>query len=152
MEGEKIKQTSFSITTNSPEETLNYGFQLGQKFISKGGVIFLEGELGAGKTTFVQGFAKGLGVSERIISPTFVLMRQHQIPHTQRLLVHVDLYRIENTVDEKIMGLNEFYNLDNVVLIEWADKIDHTIAINPIVIKITKRNESSREITIDGSI
>src|SRR3989304_1778394 len=63
----------------------------------KSNIFALTGELGAGKTIFAQGFAKGLGIKEKIISPTFVLIRQHKIPNTTKTLYHIDLYRLENT-------------------------------------------------------
>src|SRR3989338_1835026 len=88
------------------------------------GVIALSGELGAGKTTFVQGFAKGLGIKEKIISPTFVLIRQHLIPNNTKTLYHIDLYRLENKADLKQIGLEEILlDPDNIVLIEWAEKL-----------------------------
>ena len=87
-------------------------------------VIALEGELGAGKTTFVQGFAKGLKIQDKIISPTFVLIRQHQIPKTERTLYHIDLYRLENTKNIEELGIKELLKTSqDIVLIEWADKI-----------------------------
>lgn len=90
----------------------------------KQGVITLTGELGAGKTTFVQGFAKGLGIKDKIISPTFVLMRQHKIPNSNKMLFHIDLYRLEDTSQIKNLGIDELINdSNNLILIEWAEKL-----------------------------
>ena len=87
------------------------------------GVIALTGDLGAGKTTFVQGFAEGLGIKDRIISPTFVLMRQHKIPKTQKTLFHIDLYRLDGEKELQQLGLEELLNDTNhLILIEWAEK------------------------------
>ena len=77
------------------------------------GVIGLYGELGAGKTTFVQGFAQGLGIEEKIISPTFVLIRQHPIPKSNKTLYHIDLYRLENNVDIESLGIKELFDDSN---------------------------------------
>ena len=73
-----------TLASNSGAETKKIAVKLASQF--NHGVIALSGELGAGKTTFVQGFAKGLGIEEKIISPTFVLIRHHQIPNTNKIL------------------------------------------------------------------
>lgn len=65
------------IETHSPEETKQIGHSLGQQLLNKQTVIAIKGDLGAGKTTFVQGLAQGLGITEKVLSPTFILMRQH---------------------------------------------------------------------------
>lgn len=108
--------------SNSEKETKQIAGRLARQITH--GVIALSGELGAGKTTFVQGFAKGLGIKEKIISPTFVLIRQHQIPKTNKILYHIDLYRLEENQDFKKLGLEEIINNpNNLVLIEWAEKL-----------------------------
>src|SRR3989344_4346709 len=77
---------------------------------TKNHIFALTGELGVGKTIFVQGFAKGLGVKDKIISPTFVLIHQHKIPSTAKTLYHLDLYRLEDTVNSKELGLEEIWS------------------------------------------
>lgn len=86
-----------------------------------GEVILLEGELGAGKTTFVQGFAKALGYDDPVRSPTFTLMNLYPTTHkTIKQIVHVDLYRLQNDAEVKTLALEEFfYDQQNVVIIEW---------------------------------
>lgn len=114
----------------------------------KSNVIALSGELGAGKTTFVQGFAQELRIQERIISPTFVLIRQHKIPKTLRTLFHIDFYRLLETPNIKELGLEEIWSdLNNIVLIEWADKIK-IIPKNAIKILIEKSGDNKRLITV----
>lgn len=132
--------------TNSEQETK----KLAQKFakIFQTGVIALIGELGAGKTTFVQGFAQGLGIKEKIISPTFVLIRQHKVPQTEKILYHIDLYRIEGDKNIKQLGLEEILlNPRNIVLIEWAEKIANLLPKNTTLIKI-KKTKDARLITV----
>ena len=106
-------------------------------------VIALTGELGAGKTTFVQGFAKGLGIKDKIISPTFVLIRQHKMENNQ-VLYHIDLYRLEGKIDIKQLGIAELLNSDNLVLIEWAEKIKKDLPKKTIKINLEKLNENDR--------
>lgn len=112
------------------------------------GVIALSGELGSGKTTFVQGFAKALGIKEKIISPTFVLMRRHQIPKKEKVLFHIDLYRLEEEEEFKNLGLEELLNdSNNVILIEWAERIEKYLPNKTIKIFMKKTGDNSRLIT-----
>ena len=95
-----------------------------------GEVLALTGPLGAGKTTFVQGLASGLGIKGRIISPTYVLMREYEVGKEQRAkglekLYHVDFYRLDRAEEEvEMLGLPEIWESSgNVVVIEWAEKV-----------------------------
>lgn len=126
--------------SNSEQETKLIAQKLAKE--TKGHIFALTGELGAGKTIFVQGFAKGLGIKEKIISPTFVLIRQHKIPGTTKVLYHIDLYRLENTTNLKELGLEEIWsNPGNYVLIEWAEKIKE-LPKNAIRISIQKQGDN----------
>ena len=120
---------------NSPAETQKIATQLAKKL--KGGeLLALSGNLGAGKTLFIQALAKALGVKEKITSPTFVLMKVYDIKHKHaRKFVHVDCYRLTGHEDLFGIGLGDYLNYDTVIVaIEWADKIanlpDRTIKIN----------------------
>lgn len=133
----------------SENETKKIASKLARKI--KANVIALSGELGAGKTIFVQGFAKALGIKEKIISPTFVLIRQHKIPNTKNTLYHIDLYRLENNIDIKQLGINEIIsNPDNLVLIEWAEKLAE-LPKGTLKITIQKNTTDSRTILIHKS-
>jgi tRNA threonylcarbamoyladenosine biosynthesis protein TsaE len=132
--------------TKSPEETQKIAEFFASKFKS-GGVVALSGELGAGKTTFVQGFAKGLGVQGKIISPTFLIIRQYPIPDQKNFFYHIDLYRIEKVKLEDL-GLKEILtDPGNIVVIEWPERIidfsDYNLKIN-----IESGNESLRNILV----
>lgn len=131
--------------THSEEETKKLAQNFAKKF--KKGVIALIGELGAGKTTFVQGFAQGLGIKEKIISPTFVLIRQHQIPNSHKILFHVDLYRLENLQN---LGHKEILsNSNNIVLIEWAEKAHKVLPKNTTYIIFEKLDQNRQSVKID---
>lgn len=132
--------------THSEEETKQIADKLAKQLSND--VIALTGELGTGKTTFVQGFAKGLEIKEKIISPTFVLIKQHQVPKTNKVLYHIDLYRLENEKEFKSLGLEEIItNPNNLVLIEWAEKITNLLPKNTTWIKI-KKTKDARLITV----
>lgn len=132
--------------TSSSQETQKLAFDLAKNI--KKGIIALTGELGTGKTTFVQGFAKGLGIQDKIISPTFVLIRQHKLPSNKNILYHIDLYRLEGNINIKQLGIEELLNSDNLVLIEWADKIEKSLPKKTIRIGLQKITGDERLITI----
>ena len=99
-------------------------------------ILALMGELGSGKTTFIQGLTKALGVREKVQSPTFVLMKWYRLPKRVspfRHFVHVDAYRLESLAEAKHLGLREiFRDHDVIVAIEWADRIRKLIPRNAI--------------------
>ncbi len=135
--------------TNTSAETQQLAEQLAQEFKNKGGIITLSGDLGAGKTTFVQGFAKGLGIPQRITSPTFIVMRQYPIPETERILYHLDLYRLEENSSFEQLGLSEiFSNSNNIVLIEWPEKLSQKLPSEITTINIKNLEKEKREIEI----
>lgn len=132
--------------SHSENETKQIAKDLVKK--TKGHIFALTGEMGAGKTIFVQGFAKGLGITEKIISPTFVLIRQHRILKSEKTLYHIDLYRLDRVEDLKQLGLSEILDGENnIVLIEWAEKIKE-LPRSSIKINITKDGNQGRIITI----
>lgn len=133
--------------TSSDQETKILAQNLAKKIQS--GVIALFGELGAGKTTFVQGFAKGLKIKEKIISPTFVLIRQHPIPETNKIFYHIDLYRLDSGKDLKSIGLPEVLsNPQNLVVIEWAEKATKYLPKNTVKITLEKISGNERKIIV----
>ena len=133
------------IVTESAEETKALGRKIAAE-LKEGPILALTGDLGSGKTTFVQGFAKGLGFKGKIISPTFILMRKY--PH----FYHVDLYRLEKNVWEEIrnLGIEDIWDdPKNVVVIEWAEKIKDRIPASAKWIKFENLGENDRKIVIN---
>jgi tRNA threonylcarbamoyladenosine biosynthesis protein TsaE len=121
-------------------------------------ILALSGNLGSGKTTFLQGFAKGLGVKEKILSPTFIIMKKFKInihqngrPHilTDKYFYHFDCYRINKP--EEILEL-DFKKIisdpKNIVAIEWPERVKKILPKNTIFINFTFINENQREINI----
>ena len=124
-------------------------------------VIALNGELGAGKTTFVQGFIAGLGVKEHIFSPTFLIMKKiefhkhklqtknYKLKTVFRYLYHLDCYRLKNEKDLIDLDIKEiFANPENIVLIEWAEKVKKILPKETIKINFKYINKNEREIDI----
>lgn len=145
-----------SIITKSARETQKVAAELAEKLVkrkkSKSLVMALEGELGAGKTTFIKGFSKALGVREKVLSPTFVLIHKHKI-HTQHstfnTLYHIDAYRLKSEKDLLKLGIKEiFANPQNIVLLEWADRVKKAIPKESIWIYFDHISKSKREIYI----
>jgi len=135
-------------TTKSEKETFNFAKNFAAKF--KGGeIIGLIGDLGAGKTIFAKGLAKGLGIKQIVNSPTFVLMKIYNCQNhkTIKNLVHIDAYRIESVKDFIAIGTEEYFNKkDTVIVIEWADKIKKILPKNTKYI-IFKQNKLKRIIS-----
>ena len=125
---------------------------MGQKIAADlvGGEIFaLTGGLGSGKTTFVQGFSKGLGLTSRIISPTFILMRKYRA--SDKDFYHIDLYRLEKEVDKEVvnLGVTDIWGKPgNIVVIEWAEKIKDLIPKSAKWIFFENLGEDKRKITV----
>jgi tRNA threonylcarbamoyladenosine biosynthesis protein TsaE len=136
--------TGETLITTSEEETADAGAQLARK-LSPGHVVFLFGELGAGKTAFVRGLARGLGASaDEVSSPTFTLIQEYATP--KATLYHVDLYRLEpNEVDD--LALDDLIEGGGIVAIEWADRWSGRPR-GGIEVRIEERGEDQRSIEI----
>lgn len=127
--------------SNSPQDTFNIAISLAKK--AKPGDIFcLVGGLGVGKTHFVKGFAKGLGIEEDIDSPTFTIVKEYNIKDCkeEKKLYHFDVYRLENPLQLDDIGFDEYVYSNNIVIIEWADLIKDKIPKNAKWIYITNEN------------
>jgi tRNA threonylcarbamoyladenosine biosynthesis protein TsaE len=132
------------IETHSPEETHAAGARLAETLVA-GDVVALTGELGAGKTCFTQGIARGLGVTGRAVSPTFVLVNEYR----GRLAVHhVDAYRTESLTELLDLGLDELFSGDGVTIVEWADKLRPLLPARTIHVHIEGLGDEPRTITI----
>jgi tRNA threonylcarbamoyladenosine biosynthesis protein TsaE len=104
----------------SPEELQLFAEELAQS-AEPGWVLLLEGDLGAGKTTFAQGFARGVGITSPVVSPTFTLLNEYR--DGRILLVHGDLYRLEDPLQAEELHLEEYWENGWVVLLEWPERL-----------------------------
>lgn len=131
--------------SKSEKDTYNLAKKFSKKL--KGGeIIILNGELGAGKTTWTKGLCKALGVKENVTSPTFTLMNIYESGKLK--LYHFDMYRIEDQSEAQELGLQELFSSGAVCVIEWAENIKDILPKNLITINITKINETKREFEI----
>ena len=132
--------------TNSPEETEAIGAALG-KIIKPGTVIAYRGDLGAGKTAFTRGLAKGLGCTEIVTSPTYTIVNEYlggRIP-----LFHFDMYRLRSSDDLFDIGWEDYLDRGGVCAVEWSENVDDAME-DALYITIEKLGEDARRITIEG--
>jgi tRNA threonylcarbamoyladenosine biosynthesis protein TsaE len=133
-----------SLVSDSPEATTAAGERLGAQ-LGPGDVVGLTGELGAGKTCFVQGLVRGLGVATPATSPTFVLVNEYR----GRLPVHhVDVYRTQGLTELLDVGLEELIAGGGVTVVEWADRCEPLLPPRTIRVHIEGVGEEPRRITI----
>ncbi len=115
-------------------------------------MVALSGDLGAGKTAFVKGVAKGLGIKENVNSPTFVIAKEYKINLKFKIknlkLVHIDAYRLHSYKDAKAIGLEEYFNKDNICLVEWPENISQILPKNTKYIKLEHLGENKRGINV----
>jgi len=144
---------NYEIVTTSAEETQKFAGEFAQK-IKPGDIITLSGELGAGKTTFVQGFAQGLGITQRIISPTFIIMRTYSISNPKSLIsnfYHIDLYRTVSEKDLEGLGLKDiFADPFAITVIEWPERLASNFPKKNWDIHIENLDENKRKIIIEN--
>lgn len=129
------------LLSNNPSQTRQYGFQFGS-VVQSGDVILLYGNLGAGKTHFTQGIAEGLGITGAVRSPTFTLVNEYQDGRLP--LYHIDLYRLEGDLDIATIGLDEYFDEEGIVVIEWPEKGEAWLPADALHIYITYLSDETR--------
>lgn len=114
-----------------------------------GRVICLYGELGSGKTTFAQGVAKAIGITSRLLSPTFIIVRRYSLPQRAGFLYHLDLYRIEGEKDLLGLGIQEILaDPSSVVLIEWAEKLGSLLPKERVDVRFSVLEDGKHHLSI----
>ena len=132
--------------TNSPAETEAIGAALGN-IINPGTVIAYRGDLGAGKTAFTRGLARGLGCTEIVTSPTYTIVNEYlggRLP-----LFHFDMYRLRSSDDLFDIGWEDYLDRGGVCAVEWSENVDDAME-DAVYITIEKLGEDSRRITLEG--
>ena len=134
------------FTTNSPAQTEAVGEALGQVLLP-GTVLAYRGDLGAGKTAFTRGLARGLGAAEPVTSPTYTIVNEYlsgRIP-----LFHFDMYRLKNSDDLCDIGWDDYLERGGVCAVEWSENVADAME-NAIFVTIEKTGEGTRRITVEG--
>jgi len=133
---------TYEFISNTPEKTMNFSERLAS-MLSSGDVLALEGDLGAGKTTFTKGLARGLGVARNVNSPTFTIIKEYQgrIP-----LYHMDVYRVEDSFED--LGFDEYFDGNGVTVIEWAHLIEDQLPDELLTIYLYHEGNETRKIVL----
>ena len=130
--------------TKSPEETV----QLGEEFASymqQGDVYAFIGDLASGKTTFIQGVLKGLQFNQPVTSPTFTLVNEYKAKYP---VIHIDCYREEKLERWVKLGINDYMNEENILIIEWADKMESLLPSDTVHMQFSHMSVNSRKINL----
>lgn len=131
------------MVTHSAEETRAFAEKYA-KTLSAGDVVLLEGELGAGKTEFVKGIAKGLGIPDEITSPTYAYMNEY--PCAGVTLYHFDCYRLSCGAQAEALGLTDYFYAGGICVVEWSENITDVLPEGCKEVFIRKTGENEREI------
>lgn len=133
----------FELYTAGPDETMKAAEKLG-KLLNKGDVILLEGDLGAGKTSFTKGLAKGLDISRTVNSPTFTIIKEYmgRLP-----LYHMDVYRVKDSMED--LGFDEYFYGSGVTVVEWAHLIADQLPEDRLQISMFHEGDDRRKIVAE---
>lgn len=132
--------------TNSPAETEALAAAFGRA-LKPGAVVAYFGGLGAGKTAFTRGLAKGIGAEGEISSPTFALVHEYQ---GEPPLIHFDMYRVSSLDDLYTTGYFDYLDGNNILAVEWSENIEEALPGDAIRVTLEVTGENSRRITIEG--
>jgi tRNA threonylcarbamoyladenosine biosynthesis protein TsaE len=135
-----------TFISHSPAETEGWGERLARQ-ARPGWLIGLVGDLGAGKTQFAKGFARGLGITEPVLSPTYALL--HIYSSGRWPLYHIDLYRLQNAAQVVQAGLDEYFSTSGITLVEWWDRWDAPAPAGLCQFQFESISETERRITYD---
>ncbi|MCQ2377746.1 MAG: tRNA (adenosine(37)-N6)-threonylcarbamoyltransferase complex ATPase subunit type 1 TsaE [Victivallaceae bacterium] len=136
-----------TLITRSEAETETLGRRLASQ-LPRGTVVSLRGNLGAGKTVFARGFARGLGITETVSSPTYTIVQEYDLPESGRLY-HLDLYRISGVAAALDFGVDEFLgDKKSIALVEWPERIESLIPEDAVSVEIRHLGENEREIYV----
>ena len=135
--------------SKSSQDTVQLGKKIGS-LLQPNDVIALTGQLGAGKTTIIQGIAEGLGVKDYVTSPTFIIINEYQGGRLP--FYHVDLYRLEEAAEIEDLGIEEYFGRGGVCVIEWAEKLKELMPKKAERIEIDLISENERKICVSSGL
>ena len=134
--------------TNSPLETEKVGEALG-KVLHPGSILAYEGDLGAGKTAFTRGLARGLGATEQVTSPTYTIVNEYLSGRMP--LFHFDMYRLASSDDLWDIGWEDYLERGGICAVEWSENVEEALE-GAVSVTIEKLGEDTRRITVEGGI
>jgi tRNA threonylcarbamoyladenosine biosynthesis protein TsaE len=137
---------SIDLVTRAADETRKAAAALAE-LLGPGDVVSLTGELGAGKTAFVQGAAKALGVNDPVVSPTFVLVREYR---GDMPIYHIDVYRLERLQEVHDLGFEDFLGPGGLVFVEWGDAIEALLPDSHLRVELRTEDEDTRLIRVSA--
>ncbi len=137
------------IVTKSEKETENLGRELAAK-LGPQSIVALYGDLGAGKTAFVRGLARGLGIKKKVLSPTFTIV--NELSENGKTLIHFDMYRLSGSDELFDIGWEDYLQRDCIIAVEWSEIVDDIYTGEEIRVRIEKLGDNERKISFGGNI
>jgi tRNA threonylcarbamoyladenosine biosynthesis protein TsaE len=135
---------TLAARTHSSAETLSLAARVGT-ILRAGDVVALVGDLGVGKTVFAKGIARGLGIFEEVVSPTFTLVREYEAPVP---LVHVDVYRLDHLQELHDVGFDEFVGGESVMVVEWGDRVSALLPAERLDVLMTHGDDDHDRVVV----
>ncbi|MBG9443042.1 tRNA (adenosine(37)-N6)-threonylcarbamoyltransferase complex ATPase subunit type 1 TsaE [Cytobacillus firmus] len=135
--------SQFEFISKKPEDTMGFSEKLGS-LLQPGDVLALEGDLGAGKTTFTKGLAKGLNITRNVNSPTFTIIKEY---HGRLPLYHMDVYRVEDSFED--LGFDEYFDGNGVTVVEWAHLVKEQLPEELLTIYLFLDDHDSRRLVLE---
>ncbi len=137
-----------TVTTRSEKETEALGERLA-KCLRAGAVVALYGDLGAGKTAFVRGMARGLDIRESVSSPTFTIVNEYP---GDPALFHFDMYRLKNAEELYGIGWEDYLDRNGICVTEWSERIEEALPPDAVRVRILRLSDTERSVSIEGMV
>jgi tRNA threonylcarbamoyladenosine biosynthesis protein TsaE len=145
-----LKEGELDIISHSAEQTHRFGVRLGS-LLGKHDVVCLSGDMGAGKTVFAAGIGKGWGAKQRLTSPTFNLVHQHERDTDRQLLFHLDCYRLQRAEDADSIGLDDILSGRGPVVLEWPEHLEEALPHHRLWIELRVLEPTRRNFVFEGA-
>jgi tRNA threonylcarbamoyladenosine biosynthesis protein TsaE len=145
-----LTDQSLDFISSSEQQTMRLGVRLGE-LLQPNDILCLSGNLGTGKTVLARGVGRGWGTANRVTSPTFILVNQYPRMHDDRVLYHIDCYRLHSEEDIISAGLEDVLLAEGAYLIEWPERIEEYLPADRLWIEMSHVNETRRKLRFIAS-
>jgi tRNA threonylcarbamoyladenosine biosynthesis protein TsaE len=139
-----LTEQSLDFISSSEQQTMRLGVRLGE-LLQPNDALCLSGELGTGKTVLARGVGRGWGTAIRVTSPTFTIVNQYPRMHDNRILFHIDCYRLETEADAISAGIEDVLLADGAFMIEWPERISEWLPVDHLMIEMSHMDETRRK-------